>query len=127
MNVAAASEPYYPTFTFRYDEDADLPEEGEMVIKYRLSRKEQDTKAPKDEQFACTIEVTKIISVESEEEEAGENENNDAEEGEEMSAPAKSYGKDAADALDKLVEEMRKLKKSNEKMVEKDEETHAMM
>lgn len=81
----------------------DLPDEGEMVIRYK---KVSDTKEMRGDtpRYSCTIEIRKIVSAEEE----GDD---DAAEGE-VIPPARNLSSGAGDALDKLMKEKVKEKKS---------------
>jgi hypothetical protein len=89
-------EVYYPEFTFKYDEPDAVPDTGTMTIKYRVARRSEDAKRPKDERYSCTIEVTEIVSANKMKDES----------------PSKKYN-EAGEALDKL---------AAEKMMEHEEE-----
>lgn len=75
----------YPEFSFSEDEPCDLPEEGELTIKYRLVRHATDTTDEAHPRYSYTVCVKKLISAE----------------GEKDKRPAKSYD-EAGDALDLL-------------------------
>jgi hypothetical protein len=95
MPPSPISRQYFPSFTViqRDSEDqADLDEapiEGEMTIRYCISRSTEDNKTG---ECTYTVEVKEIISAEEDED----------------TSPSKSYGKEAGDALDKLAEEKSK-------------------
>lgn len=88
MPVSGPGGPYYPEFTFNYDEEDAVPDQGTMTIRYKVSRKSEDAKRPKDRRYSCTIEVVEIVSAQ----------------GEKDRSPSKKYN-DAGDALDALAKE----------------------
>ena len=79
-------EEYFPEFTFKEDDEPELPEEGVMKIRYKKTRSSEDKKAKKP--YSCTIEVREIISVDGKPEDVND-------------APTKKYD-EAGDALDKI-------------------------
>lgn len=78
----------YPDFTYRGEESLDLPKEGTMTIRYRVTEESESTRNG-DETYRCTVEVLSIKSVKGDKKEA------------EDDAPTKRYD-DAAGALDEL-------------------------
>ena len=88
--VSTGSE-YFPEFTVTQkegDEDFDLgelPKDGELTVKYKLTRTSENTKTG-----ICTytFEVREIVSAS----------------GSKNKSPAKNYGEDASSALDRLKE-----------------------
>ena len=89
--MSQTSSEYFPEFTVTQkegDEDFDLgelPKDGELTVKYKLTRTSENTKTG-----VCTytFEVREIVSAS----------------GKKSKAPAKNYGEDAASALDRLKE-----------------------
>lgn len=86
---AIKSEPatYYPTFHYDDDKPLKVPEEGEMVIRYKKVASSKETRGDKP-RFSCTIEIREIVSADAE-----------------VEAPAKSNSSEAGDALDKIMRE----------------------
>lgn len=94
-------EKYYPTVSYHGDKEIELPEEGEMTIKFKRVGKSESTDRSGKESYSCTFEVREIVSCEGCSVEA-----EDAEE------PAGKAKNEAEDALDKLMaEKMAKMKK----------------
>lgn len=89
-----AQDEYFPEFTFREDDEPELPDEGVMEIRYRKVRSSVDKKAKKP--YSCTVEVREIISVDGKKEDVND-------------IPSKSYD-EAGNALDKLASEKAKSK-----------------
>lgn len=77
----------YPEFSFSEDEPCDLPEEGELTIKYRLVRHATDTTDEEHPRYSYTVCVKKLISA------VGESD-----------SPTRKYI-EGGDALDALVKE----------------------
>ena len=79
----------YPVLHYHGAEDLDLPQDGTMTVKFHVKREtsEVDRKTGRHS-YDCDIEILSIEKVK----------------GEDVEAPAKS-GSEAADALDKLMEE----------------------
>lgn len=94
------SEPsvYYPSFCYTGDKPMDIPEEGEMVIRYKKVSSTKETRDDKT-RYICTIEIREIVSAEEEDDE------------DEVTPPAKNLSAEAGDALDKLMMEKIKAKK----------------
>lgn len=90
--MSQTSSEYYPEFTVTQkegDEDFDLgelPKDGEMTVRYKMTRSSEDTK-----RGVCsyTFEVREVVSAA----------------GSKNKSPAKNYGEDAGAALDKLAKE----------------------
>lgn len=99
--------PDYPTFHYSGTKELDLPDEGEMTIKFRVKKEASETSKDGKRFYECDIEVQSICDVEDDGDE------DDGAEGED--APEKT-----ADILDKIMSTM-------EKMVQKDEEVHSMI
>ena len=78
---------YYPEFNYSGDKELDLPDEGTMTIKFRVSRESEDKK---EGRYHCTVEVISIENVEG---------------GEEVEAPTKS-GSESSDALDAIARQL---------------------
>ncbi len=87
---------YYPSFYYTGDKALNVPKEGEMVIRYKETSSSETTDEDGNTRYSCTIEIREIVS---------------AEEDEETEAPAKS-GTEAGDALDAIMREKIKSKKS---------------
>lgn len=83
-----SEEKSYPEFSFTEDEPCDIPEEGELTVKYRLIRHATDTTNEGRPKYSYTICVKKLISAE----------------GESDKSPARKYS-EGGDALDALVKE----------------------
>lgn len=63
MGMSVPSGPsHYPEFSFEEDEPCDIPEEGELTIKYRLVRHATDTTNEDRPKYSYTICVKKLIS-----------------------------------------------------------------
>jgi len=87
-------EPDYPTFHYEGKEDLDLPEEGEMTIKFRKVSSTSSVNKKGEHRYACTIEVQSVCDVEGEEEPD-----------EMYSAGSSKESGDALDEIRKLLEE----------------------
>jgi len=87
--LSSPDETRYPVLHYRGDDDLDLPQDGTMTVKFHVKREtsEVDRKTGKHN-YECDIEILSIEKVK----------------GEDVAAPAKS-GSEAADALDRLMEE----------------------
>ena len=87
--ISSPDESRYPTLNYCGPEELDLPQDGEMTVKFHVKREtsEVDRKTGRHS-YDCDIEILSIEKVK----------------GEDVEAPAKS-GSEAADALDKLMEE----------------------
>ena len=95
--TSVSSDDYrYPVLHYRGDDELDLPQDGTMTVKFHVKREtsEVDRKTGKHN-YECDIEILSIEKVK----------------GEDAVAPAKS-GSEAADALDKLMEEHSEEKES---------------
>lgn len=82
------AEKYYPTVTYTSDTEMELPDSGKMLVEFKKVESRESNRGDK-EQYSCTFEVRKIISV------GGEVESDD----ESNAGKAKN---EAGDALDKL-------------------------
>jgi len=102
------SEPDYPQFHYSGKKELDLPDEGEMTIKFRKRRETCEKAKDGTHFYECDIEVKSICSVEGDEDD------------DDVEAPTNTRGNGTAEALDKILATM-------EKMVEKDEEVHEMI
>jgi hypothetical protein len=100
-------EPDYPTFHYDGRKELDLPDEGEMTIKFRKVSSTSSVNKEGEHRYACTIEVQSICDVEDGDED-------------DVEAPVNTRGNGTADALDKILTTM-------QKMVAKDEEVHEMV
>lgn len=107
--------PDYPSFHYAGTKELELPDEGEMTIKFRKRSETSSTDKNGKHFYECDIEVQSICEVEGEETDDGDEENEN-----ETEAPYKSGTKDTEDALDKILATM-------QKMVKKDEEVHSMI
>lgn len=76
----------YPEFAFTENEPCDIPDEGELTIKYRLVRHSEDTTNEAHPKYSYTICVKKLISAV----------------GESDKSPTRKYA-EGGDALDALV------------------------
>jgi hypothetical protein len=87
--VPSQDESRYPVLHYCGSKDLDLPQDGTMTVKFHVRREtsEVDRKTGKHS-YDCDIEILSIEKVK----------------GEDAVAPARS-GSEAADALDKLMEE----------------------
>lgn len=88
MTASFSEEKNYPEFSFTEDEPCNVPEEGELTIRYRLVRHATDTTNEDKPRYSYSICVKKLISAE----------------GERDKSPSKSYD-NASGALDALVKE----------------------
>jgi len=82
------SEPskYYPSVHYNGDEELNIPDEGEMTIRYKKTASGHNVDSTGKKHYNCTIEVREITGTES-----GE-----------VSAPAKNLSSEAGDSLDRL-------------------------
>jgi hypothetical protein len=55
---------YYPGFHYEGDEELDLPESGEMTIRFVKTGSSENTNRDGKTRYSCSIEVRKIVSVE---------------------------------------------------------------
>jgi len=96
LSVTSPNEPRYPTIHYCGDEELDLPQDGTMTVKFHVKRETSEVDRKTGKHFyECDIEILSIEKVKSED----------------AVAPAKS-GSEAADALDKLMEEAGEEKES---------------
>ena len=88
--VSSPNEPQYPVLHDHGPEELELPQDGEMTVKFHVRREtsEVDRKTGKHN-YECDIEILSIEKVK----------------GEEVTAPARS-GNEAESALDRLRDEM---------------------
>lgn len=85
-----APEKYYPSVTYDGPNELDLPDEGEMTIRFKKTRtSESDYDGKK--RHSCTFEVREILKVDGEKPEV------------EVEAPAGNSKNDAEEALDTLM------------------------
>jgi hypothetical protein len=87
-----ASEPskdkkHYPSFHIEGKESLDLPESGEMTIAFKRTNETRSVNEDGEKRYSCTIEVTKILDMEEEADEA----------------PAHGSDKSVSDILDGLM------------------------
>lgn len=63
---SSKSEVYYPTLYLEGKDDklSDLPESGTMTVQFKVVRWEE-SKTKEGERYCCTVEVQKILSVDS--------------------------------------------------------------
>jgi hypothetical protein len=87
-------EKVYPCFHYCGPVELDLPDEGEMTIRFRKKREASSVEEDGSHWYECDIEVRKMLGVDGEEPEADE-------------APAKSYD-EAGDALDSIRDRLAK-------------------
>lgn len=78
----------YPEFEFTSDKPCDLPDSGELTIKYRLVRHSEDTRSEANPRYGYTICVKKLVSAE----------------GDSDKSPTRKYT-EGGEALDALVKE----------------------
>ena len=91
--VLAISEPsgpneFYPRVTLRETGGLKLPDEGEITLKFKKVRSEEEVVAGK-KQYRCTIDLVSILDVEDTA----------------VEEPASNKSKDGADALDAIRKE----------------------
>jgi hypothetical protein len=97
---------YYPCLYLDSDDPylKDLPDSGEMLVKFRVKSREERTDSKGDMTYCANVEVLQIVGVD----------------GKEVSAPATKKGAEAtSSALDALAEAL--LKKKSEKSGDSDE------
>jgi len=82
-------EPDYPTFHYDGKKELDLPDEGEMTIKFRKVSSTSSVNKEGEHRYACTIEVRTICDVEDHDEYDN--------------APAHGSDKSVSDLLDSLM------------------------
>ena len=87
----------YPSFHYEGTEPLDLPESGEMTIRFTKKAEEKRKTEDGKTRYSCTVEVNEIVDMD----------------GEDSEAPAKGGNKESEDALDRLALEKSK-KKSDE-------------
>jgi hypothetical protein len=80
---------YYPEFTYSGDKELELPEEGEMVIKFRTVRETEDVR---EGRYTCTVEVLSIEKVKGEKDNRPSKRDTSAEDA--LDTLAKAFGKD---------------------------------
>jgi hypothetical protein len=97
----------YPCFHYCGPEELDLPDEGEMTIRFRKKKETSSVEEDGSHWYECEIEVRKITEVDGEDLE--------------VEAPAHSND-EAGDALDKIAEGLMKLREHEEG--EDDEESY---
>lgn len=85
----------YPHFHYCGPTELDLPDEGEMTIRFCKRSETSEIEEDGSHWYECKIEVKKILQVNGEDTE--------------VSAPAISHS-EAADALDRIASELEKLK-----------------
>jgi hypothetical protein len=94
MSISAASPrgPDYPTFHYEGPEELDLPDKGELTIKFRKTSETSSVDKSGKHWYACTIEVQSICDVD------------DGDEDDQPEAPARGSDKAVSDILDSLME-----------------------
>lgn len=95
--AVASSErgPDYPSFHYAGMKDLDLPEEGEMTIKFRKKREASEPGKNGGEHFyECDIEVQSICDVDGK----------DSDDDDDVQPPARGSDKGVSDILDALME-----------------------
>lgn len=90
-----SKEKVYPHFHYCGPIELDLPDEGEMTIRFCKRSETSSIEEDGSHWYECKIEVEKIVAVNGEEKE-------------EISAPSISHS-EAASALDRIAEELEKL------------------
>lgn len=85
-------EPDYPSFHYDGEKELDLPDEGEMTIRFRKVSSTSSVNKQGEHRYACTIEVQAICDVEGEEEP------------DEMYSDKAKGTEDALDALKEMME-----------------------
>lgn len=66
MTASFSEAKNYPEFSFTESEPCNLPDEGELTIKYRLVRHATDTTNEDRPKYSYTVCVKKLISAEGE-------------------------------------------------------------
>jgi hypothetical protein len=84
--------PDYPTFTYSGKKELDLPEEGEMTVKFKKVSETSSTNKDGTHYYECRIEVQSICDVED-----------DGDEDDAPEAPARGSDKSVSDILDGLM------------------------
>ena len=87
----------FPTFSFTEDEPCDIPDEGELTIKFRLVKHAEDTTNEDRPKYSYTICVKELISAVPESDKS----------------PTRKYD-EAGDALDALAEAKQDSNKAEE-------------
>jgi len=105
-------EPDYPSFHYSGKKELELPDEGEMTIKFKKVSETSSVNKQGEHRYACTIEVQAICHVDGEDPEE--------ENGEEPASNYTSRTKGTEDALDEILTTLQDL-------VEKDEKVHEAM
>lgn len=91
-------EPDYPSFHYDGKKELDLPDEGEMTIKFRKVSSTSSVNKAGEHRYACTIEVRSIC---------------DVEDGDEDDSPAHGSDRSVSDLLDSLMEKATKERNGN--------------
>lgn len=89
MPSTAAKGPDYPTFTYSGKKELDLPDEGEMTIKFKKVSETSSVNKDGTHFYECRIEVCCICDVDDDDED---------------NAPAHGSDKSVSDILDKLMQ-----------------------
>lgn len=89
MTAGFSEEKNYPEFSFTESEPCDLPDEGELTIKFRLTRHATDVTNEDRPKYSYTVCVKKLISAK----------------GASDKFPTRNYSKAGGEALDALVAE----------------------
>lgn len=93
--------PDYPTFTYSGSKELDLPDEGEMTIKFRKVSETSSVNKDNKHYYECRIEVQSICDVEGDDDDS------------EVEAPAKGADKAVSDVLDSLMKAHMESKKES--------------
>jgi len=80
----------YPSLHYTGPDELDLPETGEMTVRFRVKREVSEVNSQGVHHYNCDIEVSEILKVKGDDD---------------FTPPAKS-GNEAEDALDRLRDEM---------------------
>lgn len=94
-----SKEKMYPCFHYCGPVELDLPDEGEMTIKFRKKRETSSIEEDGTHWYECDIEVRKILGVDGEDVD--------------VEPPARSRD-EAGDALDKIAQGLMKLREHEE-------------
>jgi hypothetical protein len=87
---SSSKEVFYPTVHLEWDTDYNLPESGEMVVKFKKTRETVTTREGEDKKFEVTLELHEILDVKS------------------MKTDKDEEDDSSEDALDKLAEDSEK-------------------
>jgi hypothetical protein len=90
VGLGGPEEDKYPTLHYQGPEDLDLPQTGEMTVRYRVKSETSKVNVQGKHFYRCDIEISEILKLKGDDE---------------FTPPSKS-GSSAGDALDRLKEEM---------------------